>query len=42
MPPPWQTYTIKHAAGGGNLHLIQKVFEGAFEVRYFTWPSGCG
>ncbi|EON61568.1 mannosyl-oligosaccharide glucosidase [Coniosporium apollinis CBS 100218] len=31
MPPPWQTYTIKHAAGGGNLHLIQKVFQGAFE-----------
>lgn len=32
-PPPWQTFTIAHKPGQGNLHLIQKVFEGPFEVR---------
>ncbi|TVY25604.1 putative mannosyl-oligosaccharide glucosidase [Lachnellula hyalina] len=30
-PPPPQAYTIKNDAGTGNLHLIQKVFEGDFE-----------
>lgn len=31
MPPPWQTYTISNDAGSGNLHMVQKVFEGPFE-----------
>lgn len=31
MPPPFQTYTIQNMPGAGNLHLVQKVFEGAFE-----------
>ncbi|KUJ11600.1 glycoside hydrolase family 63 protein [Mollisia scopiformis] len=30
-PPPWQTYTIINKPGAGNLHMIQKVFEGNFE-----------
>jgi mannosyl-oligosaccharide glucosidase len=30
-PPPAQIYTIKHSPGRGNLHMVQKVFEGAFE-----------
>jgi mannosyl-oligosaccharide glucosidase len=30
-PPPAQVYTIQHQPGRGNIHLIQKVFEGAFE-----------
>ncbi|KAF2640687.1 glycoside hydrolase [Massarina eburnea CBS 473.64] len=30
-PPPAQVYTVKHQPGRGNIHLIQKVFEGAFE-----------
>lgn len=30
-PPPFQVYTINHKPGPGNLHFIQKVFEGAFE-----------
>ncbi|KAF2688499.1 glycoside hydrolase family 63 protein [Lentithecium fluviatile CBS 122367] len=30
-PPPAQVYTIRHQPGRGNIHLIQKVFEGAFE-----------
>ena len=31
-PPPWQTFTVSHKPGPGNLHVIQKVFEGPFEV----------
>ncbi|OCK78107.1 glycoside hydrolase family 63 protein [Lepidopterella palustris CBS 459.81] len=30
-PPPAQVYTISNEVGRGNLHLVQKVFEGAFE-----------
>jgi mannosyl-oligosaccharide glucosidase len=30
-PPPFLTYTLPHKPGPGNLHLVQKVFEGAFE-----------
>jgi mannosyl-oligosaccharide glucosidase len=30
-PPPPQAYTLKNQPGGGNLHMIQKVFEGDFE-----------
>ncbi|KAF2199000.1 glycoside hydrolase [Delitschia confertaspora ATCC 74209] len=30
-PPPAQLYTIDHAPGQGNVHMIQKVFEGPFE-----------
>lgn len=30
-PPPPQAYTIRNDGGTGNLHLIQKVFEGNFE-----------
>ncbi|RFU34662.1 hypothetical protein B7463_g1592, partial [Scytalidium lignicola] len=30
-PPPWQVFTIKNSPGAGNVHMIQKVFEGDFE-----------
>ena len=30
-PPPHQVFTISNQAGPGNLHLLQKVFEGSFE-----------
>ncbi|KAF1923812.1 glycoside hydrolase family 63 protein [Didymella exigua CBS 183.55] len=29
-PPPAQVYTIQHAPGAGNMHMVQKVFAGAF------------
>lgn len=34
-PPPWQIFTIPNHVGDGNLHYVQKVFEGAFEVLPF-------
>ncbi|KAI5820097.1 glycoside hydrolase [Pyronema omphalodes] len=30
-PPAWQTFVVKPEFGPGNLHFIQKVFEGSFE-----------
>jgi mannosyl-oligosaccharide glucosidase len=30
-PPPEQVYTMSNMVGPGNFHLVQKVFEGAFE-----------
>jgi mannosyl-oligosaccharide glucosidase len=34
-PPPWQLFTIQNQIQDGNLHFVQKVFEGAFEVSWF-------
>lgn len=31
-PPPWQIFTIANNVAEGNLHFVQKVFDGAFEV----------
>ncbi|CCU79720.1 mannosyl-oligosaccharide glucosidase [Blumeria hordei DH14] len=41
-PPPSQMYTIPHQPGDGNLHLVQKVFEGDFEfdVVFESGSSG--
>lgn len=39
MPPPWQTYTIKHLPGQGNFHMVQKVFEGPFEFDILYKPA---
>lgn len=33
--PPWQAFTIPHQPGSGNLHIIQKLFEGPFEVKLY-------
>ncbi|KAK2764963.1 Processing alpha glucosidase I [Arachnomyces sp. PD_36] len=30
-PPPAQVFTIPHAPSDGNIHMVQKVFEGPFE-----------
>lgn len=34
-PPPAQLFTIKPNPGDGNVHLVQKVFRGSFEVRHY-------
>ena len=39
MPPPWQTYTIQNRPGTGNMHAIQKVFEGDFEFDVLYHPT---
>ncbi|KAL8981425.1 MAG: hypothetical protein Q9205_003783 [Flavoplaca limonia] len=30
-PPPWQIFTLANNIGDGNMHFVQKVFDGAFE-----------
>lgn len=39
-PPPWQVFTIANKPGRGNVHIVQKVFEGSFQVRWLSvaWP----
>ncbi|KAH9842283.1 glycoside hydrolase family 63 protein [Teratosphaeria destructans] len=39
MPPPWQTYTVKHQPADGNMHIVQKVFEGPFEFDVLYAPA---
>ncbi|KAH0385804.1 glycoside hydrolase, partial [Aureobasidium melanogenum] len=41
MPPPMQAFTIPNAPGAGNMHFVQKVFEGAFEFDVI-FSSGSG
>lgn len=33
-PPPWATFTIPNNIKEGNMHVVQKVFEGPFEVSW--------
>lgn len=35
-PPPPQVFTIANAPKEGNIHLVQKVFQGAFEVGRYS------
>ncbi|KAK4148144.1 glycoside hydrolase [Dichotomopilus funicola] len=30
-PPPWQVYLLDNRPGSGNVHIVEKVFEGDFE-----------
>lgn len=39
MPPPWQTYTVQNRPGSGNMHLVQKTFEGPFEFDILFTPE---
>jgi mannosyl-oligosaccharide glucosidase len=41
-PPPWQVYTISNKPGMGNLHFIQKVFEGPFEFDVLFSSASAG
>ncbi len=31
-PPPWSIFTMPNDVGPGNMHIVQKVFEGPFEA----------
>jgi mannosyl-oligosaccharide glucosidase len=42
LPPPWQVYTIPNNPGMGNLHFIQKVFEGPFEFDVLFSSASAG
>ncbi|KIV99073.1 uncharacterized protein PV09_09180 [Verruconis gallopava] len=42
LPPPYQLYTLKPEPGHGNVHFVQKVFEGEFEfdILFSSEASG--
>lgn len=42
FPPPWQIYRIKSQAGGGNAHVVQKIFEGGFEFDIIFSSASAG
>ena len=33
-PPPWTAFTVPNKIEDGNFHVVQKVFDGPFEVYY--------
>lgn len=41
-PPPWQVYRIDHSPGKGNLHIVQKTFEGPFEFDVIFSSASAG
>ncbi|KAI1765931.1 glycoside hydrolase family 63 protein [Hypoxylon sp. FL1150] len=41
-PPPWQVYLLGNKPGVGNAHLVQKVFEGAFEFDILFSSGSAG
>lgn len=41
-PPAWQIYALPHKPAAGNAHLVQKVFEGAFEFDIIFSSASAG
>jgi len=41
-PPPWQVYQLDNRPGAGNVHIVQKVFEGDFEFDVIFSSESAG
>ncbi|KAG7289555.1 hypothetical protein NEMBOFW57_005926 [Staphylotrichum longicolle] len=41
-PPPWQVYQLANQPGAGNVHIIQKIFEGDFEFDVIFSSESAG
>ncbi|KAI1876626.1 hypothetical protein JX265_004152 [Neoarthrinium moseri] len=41
-PPPWQVYQLTNQPGKGNIQMVQKVFEGAFEFDILFTSGSAG
>ncbi|KAI2621643.1 glycoside hydrolase family 63 protein [Hypoxylon sp. NC1633] len=41
-PPPWQVYNLGNRLGAGNMHLVQKNFEGPFEFDILFSSGSAG
>jgi mannosyl-oligosaccharide glucosidase len=41
-PPPWQVYLLSNRPGSGNVHIVQKVFEGDFEFDVLFSSESAG
>ncbi|KAL2760850.1 glycoside hydrolase family 63 protein [Sodiomyces alcalophilus JCM 7366] len=40
--PPWVTYQLENSPGKGNVHVVQKMFEGAFEFDVIFSSASAG
>lgn len=40
--PPWVTYQLENKPGKGNVHVVQKMFEGAFEFDVIFSSASAG
>jgi mannosyl-oligosaccharide glucosidase len=38
-PAPWLMYALSHRPGGGNVHLVQRTFKGAWEFDVIFQPA---
>jgi mannosyl-oligosaccharide glucosidase len=41
-PPPWQVYQLANKPGPGNVHIVQKTYEGDFEFDVFFSSESAG
>ncbi|RCI07673.1 hypothetical protein L249_5754 [Ophiocordyceps polyrhachis-furcata BCC 54312] len=41
-PPPWQVFRIQHKPDKGNVHVVQKTFEGPFEFDVLFSSASAG
>ncbi len=41
-PPPWQVYQLQNNPGQGNVHIVQKTFEGDFEFDILFSSASAG
>ncbi|EFX01591.1 glycoside hydrolase, family 63 [Grosmannia clavigera kw1407] len=41
-PPPWQVYQMQNLPGQGNVHLVQKIFDGSFEFDLLFSSGSAG
>lgn len=41
-PPPWQVYRLGHKPGRGNVHIVQKTFQGSFEFDVLFSSASAG
>ncbi|KAH8845931.1 hypothetical protein MCOR27_001113 [Pyricularia oryzae] len=41
-PQPWDVYALPHKPGGGNAHIVQKIFEGSFEFDVIFNSASAG
>ncbi|KAI8625414.1 glycoside hydrolase family 63 protein [Xylariaceae sp. FL1651] len=41
-PPPWQVYQLPNLPKSGNIHMVQKVFEGPFEFDVLFSSESAG
>ncbi len=41
-PPPWQVYQLPNRPGAGNIHIVQKMFQGPFEFDILYSSASAG